>query len=199
MTTSVYSATENVHFKNTEPRLRPIEKPNSLKLKLAYWFTKKRLGKVITPVKVHSARFPEGLGLSAKMAGLEKKITINPELKHLIKVYVATLNGCAFCVDIGKASAKMNGIKTGKFEDLLRFEESSRFNKSEKAALAYVDEVTRNKHVSDETFSNLRIHFNEEEIVQITLMNAVENFYNLMNAPLNIGSDELCELLNQNS
>ncbi|MEX2347252.1 MAG: carboxymuconolactone decarboxylase family protein [Balneolaceae bacterium] len=195
MTTSVYSATENVHFKNTEPRLRPIEKPNSLKLKLAYWFTKKRLGKVITPVKVHTARFPQGLGLSAKITALEEKFTIDPELKHLIKVYVATLNGCAFCVDIGKASAKMNGIRTSKFEDLLRFEDSSRFSRAEIAALAYVDETTRNKHVSDETFDNLRSHFNEEEIIQITLINAIENFYNLMNAPLNIGSDELCELL----
>lgn len=186
----------NISQAKNEPRLKPIHHPGSLKLKLAYWFTKKRLGKVITPVKVHSARFPEGLGLSVKMAGLEEKFTINPELKHLIKVYVATLNGCAFCVDIGKASAKSKGVESGKFEDLLRFEDSSRFSRPEKAALAYVDEATRNKQVPDSVFEQLRSYFTEEEIVQITLLNAIENFYNLMNAPMNIGSDELCELLN---
>lgn len=181
---------------NTEPRLKPIENPKSLKLKLAYWFTKRRLGKVITPVKVHSVRFPEGLGLSKKIVETEEKITLDSKLKHLIKVYIATLNGCGFCIDIGKAHAKKKKLDSGIFDDLLRFEESSKFSESEKTALTYVDEATRNKHVADSTFGLLREHFSEREIVQITLLNAIENFYNLMNAPMNIGSDELCELIN---
>lgn len=180
---------------NTEPRLQPIDDPKSLKLKLAYWFTKKRVGKVITPVKVHYARFPEGLGLSKKIVDTDEKITVEPRLKYLIKVFIATLNGCAFCVDIGKASAQKKNVDPDVFDDLLRFDESSQFTNAEKAALAYVDEATRNKHVSDSTFERLQNHFNEREIVQITLLNAIENFYNLMNAPMNIGSDELCEIL----
>lgn len=182
-------------LQETEPRLKPIENPKSIKLKLAYWFTKRRLGKVITPVKVHSARFPEGLSLSKTIVETEEKITLDPKLKHLIKVYTATLNGCGFCVDIGKAQAKQKKLNPSIFDDLFRFEESPLFAKPEKAALAYVDEITRNKHVTDSTFERLQTHFNEREIVQITLLNAIENFYNLMNAPMNIGSDELCELI----
>lgn len=177
-----------------EPRLKPIENPKSLKLKLAYWFTKRRIGKVITPLKVNYARYPEALGLVNKITQTEQNISINPKLKHLIKVYVATINGCAFCVDIGKAAAEKENHDPSIFDDLLRFEESSKFKSSEKAALAYVDETTRNKHISDSTFERLQKHFTESEIVQITLLNAIENFYNLMNAPMNIGSDELCEL-----
>lgn len=180
---------------NTEPRLKPIENPKSLKLKLVYWLSKRRFGKVVTPLKVHSTRFPEGLGLSKTMVKTEEMITIDSKLNHLIKVYVATINGCAFCVDIGKASAQTKNLDAGIFDDLLRFEESAHFSESEKAALAYVDESTRNKHVNDSTFERLQQYFSEKEIVQITLLNAVENFYNLMNAPMNIGSDELCELL----
>lgn len=183
------------HPQKTEPRLKPIEDPESLKLKLAYWFTKKRLGKVITPIKVHHARFPKGLGLAKKIVETEELIDLDSKLKHLIKVYTATLNGCAFCVDIGKASAQKKQLDPAIFDDLLRFEESPQFNESEKAALAYVDEATRNKHVADSTFERLQDCFSEREIVQITLLNAIENFYNLMNAPLNIGSDELCELI----
>ncbi len=179
----------------TEPRLEPINHPKSLKLKLVYWLTKQRMGKVITPVKVQSARFPESLGLSQKLLKTEEKITIDPKLKHLIKVYVATINGCTFCVDIGKASAQTKNLDGAIFDDLLRFEESPQFSEAEKAALAYVDEVTRNKHVDDSTFERMQQHFSEREIVQITLLNAIENFYNLMNAPMNIGSDELCELV----
>lgn len=177
-----------------EPRLKPIDNPNSLALKLAYWFTKRQAGKVITPLKVHYARFPEGLPFAKKITEVEKKCTIDPKLKHLIKVYTATLNGCAFCVDIGKAHAQKENLNPGIFDDILRFNESSRFNEAEKAALTYVDEATHNKYVADATFKRLQQHFSERKIVQITLLNAIENFYNLMNAPMNIGSDELCKI-----
>lgn len=183
------------YHSRAEPRLRPIENPESFKLKLAYWFIKRRLGKVITPVKVHYPRFPGALGLAGELAKLHNRFTIDPKLQHLIQVYTATLNGCAFCVDIGKASAQQKKLDPGIFDSLLRFEESAQFTAAEKAALTYVDEVNRNKHVSDATFERLQQYFNEEEIIQITTLNAVENLYNLMNAPLNIGSDELCELM----
>ena len=179
---------------NSEPRLKPVENPSSLKLRLAYWSTKRSIGKVITPVKVYSARFPEGLGLSKKMVDTEEKFTLDLKLKHLIKTYVATINGCGFCIDIGKAHAQKKQLDSAIFDDLLRFEESTEYSDAEKAALAYADEATRNKHVADSTFERLQQYFSEREIIQITLINAIENFYNLTNAPLNIGSDELCEL-----
>lgn len=189
-------ATVKKPHQKQEPRLKPIEDPSSLKLKLAYWYTKNQIGKVITPMKVNYARYPEALGLISKITQTEKKISIDKKLKHLIKVYVATINGCAFCVDIGKAAAEREKQNPSIFDNLLRFEDSSAFKPSEKAALAYVDETTRNKHINDSTFHRLQQHFSESEIVQITFLNAIENFYNLMNAPMNIGSDELCELWN---
>ena len=175
------------------PRLEPIEHPRSLKLKLVYWLTKKRIGKVLTPIKIHYSRFPGALGLARELAKLHNQFTIDQKLQHLIKVYTAAQNGCAFCVDIGKASAQEKNLAPGIFEDLLKFEESLRFTSAEKAALNYVDEVNRQKHVSDSTFERLQNYYSEEEIIQITLLNAIENSYNLMNTPLNIGSDELCE------
>lgn len=175
-------------------RLESIEHPSSLKLKFVYWYSRRFFGKVLTPLKVHYARYPEALGLSQKIVKTEETIDLDPKLKHLIKVYIATLNGCAFCVDIGKASAQKQNLDTEFFDDLLRFGESDHFTPAEKAALYYVDETTRLKHVSDETFESLKKYFDEREIVQITLLNSIENFYNLMNAPVNIGSDELCEM-----
>ena len=38
--------------------LSPIEKPNGLMMKLAYYFTRRQFGKVLTPLKVHNARLP---------------------------------------------------------------------------------------------------------------------------------------------
>lgn len=193
------TAVSPIREQHSEPRLTPIENPSSLKLKIAYWYTQRLMGKVITPLKVHYARYPKALGLSQKIIQTEESIELDKKLQHLIKVYVATINGCAFCVDIGKASAQKNDLDKQIFDDLLRFEDSHRFSPAEKAALIYVDEATRNKHVADETFERLKAHFGEQEIVQITLLNAIENFYNLMNAPVNIGSDELCEIWADNS
>ena len=45
--------------------LPPIEKPQGLTKKLAYYFTHRQFGKVLTPVKVHSARLPPAFGLRA--------------------------------------------------------------------------------------------------------------------------------------
>lgn len=179
----------------SEPRFKTIENPKSFKMKLIYWLIKMQIGKVVTPVKVCFPRFSGLLGISGALAKVHKQFTIAQKLRHLIGVYTATMNGCAFCVDMGKASAQQKKMDPHIFDDLLRFEESERFTAAEKAALAYVDDANRNKHVSDATFERLQRHFSEEEIVQITVLNAIENFNNLINAPLNIGSDELCGIM----
>ena len=81
-----------------------------------------------------------------------------------------------------------------KFNALGDYRTSPLFSAQERAALAYVEEATRNKKVSDGTFEELRRHFNEQEIVEITWVNALENYYNLLNVPLEIESDGFCAL-----
>lgn len=65
------------------------------------------------------------------------------------------------------------------------------FSPAERAALAFVEEATTSKHVSDATFEELRRHFDDRQIAELTLSNAIENFYNLLNLPLRIESDGL--------
>jgi len=43
--------------------LSPIEEAQGLVEKLAHHFTRKQFGKVLTPVKVHTARLPSAFGL----------------------------------------------------------------------------------------------------------------------------------------
>jgi alkylhydroperoxidase family enzyme len=81
-----------------------------------------------------------------------------------------------------------------KFHALPEWRSSPLFSERERAALAYADAATRNKQVDDATFAELRKHFSEREIVEITFLNALENFYNLLNLPLGIEDDGLCAL-----
>ncbi len=174
------------------PRLAPIDDPDSLKLKLAYWYTNKKMGKVITPLKVVQARMPETLTLLRKLMNIEQGLSLSKELVFYIKSYVATLNGCSFCIDIAKAAAE-NDVKIEKYEQLLNYETSTVFSKAEKAALRYVEEATQEKEVADQLFNSLQQYYTDKEIVEITWLNAMENYYNLINRPLQIGSDNLCK------
>ena len=82
--------------------LPPVEEPRGLIMRLAYYFTRKQFGKVLTPLKVHSARLPAAFGLFySKIGTLDKKLTLAPEMVMLIREQVARLNVCLFCMDIG--------------------------------------------------------------------------------------------------
>jgi alkylhydroperoxidase family enzyme len=176
-----------------KPRIEPIERPSSIKLKLAYWITKKKMGKVITPLKVVQARMPKILAVSQKMIKAEEDLSLSDDLIFFIKSYVATLNGCSFCIDIAKADAeKEKTVK--KYEQLLDYESSEVFDKAEKAALKYVEQATLDKEVSDEVFEELSRYYDDKEMVEITWLNAIENYHNLINKPLEIGSDNLCDI-----
>jgi alkylhydroperoxidase family enzyme len=55
-----------------------------------------------------------------------------------------------------------------------------------------VEAVTRDRAASDEVFRHLQRFYSDREIVEITLVNAIEHFYNLVNGPLGIESDGFC-------
>ncbi|HXP84443.1 MAG TPA: carboxymuconolactone decarboxylase family protein [Bryobacteraceae bacterium] len=176
-------------------RLEPIEKPKGLMMRIAYWMTRRQLGKVMTPMKVIYPRMPGALRLSYEISKFEMKgIRLEPGLKYMVVTLAAQINGCGFCVDIARAMAIREHLGMEKFNALADYRTSPLFSERQRAALAYVEEATRHKRVADATFEALRQHFSEREIVEITWLNAVENYYNLINLPLEIESDGFCAI-----
>jgi len=175
--------------------LAPIEKPEGLIMKLAYYFTRRQFGKVLTPLKVHSARLPPAFGLFyTKISKLDKKLTLPPELTVLIREQVARINVCRFCMDIGRAFAINASMSEAKFDALEQYGTSSLFTDGECAALDYVTELTQNKNVSPDTFARLSRYYSEREICEIVWLVASEHLYNMTNIGLNILSDMLCDI-----
>jgi AhpD family alkylhydroperoxidase len=176
-------------------RITPIERPQGLLTRFAYWMSKRQLGKVMTPMKVVFARIPRTITSEfALVRVLEGGLTLDKGLQFLLQTHVASLNGCAFCVDIARAVAVRRRLTREKVEALGEYRSHPAYSDRERAALAYVEEATRHKRVADATFATLRTHFNEREIVEITWLNAVENYFNLINLPLEIESDGLCAI-----
>jgi len=175
--------------------LPPIEKPKGLMMKLAYYFTRRQFGKVLTPLKVHSARLPAAFGLFyAKIGKLDAKLQLSPETALLVREQVARINVCLFCMDIGRSFTIKAGMNQAKFDALEQYRTSPLFSDAERAALDYVTELTTHKKVSPDTFARLSRYYSERGICEIVWLVASEHVYNMTNIGLNIHSDMLCDI-----
>jgi alkylhydroperoxidase family enzyme len=173
-------------------RLAPIERPPTLLGKLITYATKREVGRAITPAQVVYNRVPAAWRISLAFLRFELfGAKLDHELRLLATTHVAMLNGCAFCQDIKRALAVRQKLGIAKFDALAEWKTSTVFSARERAALAFVEEATLGKRVSDATFSEAQKHFDERAIVELTLSAAVENFYNLVNGALEIESDGL--------
>ncbi len=175
--------------------LTPVEKPHGLIMKLAYYFTRRQFGKVLTPLKVHSARLPPAFGLFySKVSKLDQKLMLPPEMVLLIRHQVARINICLFCIDISRSFTIKASMNEAKFDALDQYTTSPLFTDAERAALDYVSELTKEKKVSPEIFARMALHYSEREICEIVWLVASEHLYNMTNIGLNIHSDMLCDI-----
>jgi len=179
----------------TDTFLPPIEKPKGLMMKLAYYLTRRQFGKVLTPLKVHSARLPIAFGqFYAKVSQLDKKLQLPPETVMLVREQVARINVCLFCIDIGRSFTIKASMNQAKFDALEQYRTSPLFTDAERALLDYVTELTKTKSVNPDTFSRMVRHYSERQICEIVWLVASEHLYNMTNIGLNVHSDMLCDL-----
>jgi hypothetical protein len=178
-----------------ETYLAPIEKPSGLLMGLLYAVSGKMFGKVLTPLKVAYSRLPPSFTFfSFKIPKLDKKLELPAETAMLVREQVAHINVCQFCIDIGRSFVIQASMNEKKFDALADYQTSPLFTDSDRAALDYVTELTRDKQVRPETFARLAKHFPERQICEIAWLVATEHYYNMMNIGLNIHSDMLCDI-----
>jgi AhpD family alkylhydroperoxidase len=174
--------------------MEPIERPRNLLTRLGYWVSRRQLGKVPTAFKVTYARAPRLALVAQRIVRTQQKLSLDRELVHLLMSHSSLINGCGFCADLHLAQLVREKLGTAKFEALADYRGSSAFDERERAALAFAEEATRNREVSDATYGELAKHFSEREIVEIVWTNAVGNYFNLLAVPLGLESDGLAEL-----
>jgi len=185
---------QNIGTQNTQgPFLPPIDKPTGLTIKLAYYLTRRKFGKVPGPIKIYAARLPPAFAMFyGKIGKLDKKLQLPRETVFLIREQVARLNICLFCVDIGRVFAAESSMNVDKLDALDRYRDSPLFSDAERAALDYVTELTRDRKVNPTTFAAMSRFYSERAICEIVWLVASEHVYNLTNIGLNIHSDMLC-------
>lgn len=176
-------------------RLEPITEPRGFLMRIAYWLSRRQLGRVMSSLTVIYARSPAiawpGVWI---VRAMESGLSLEPELRLLITTQSSQLNGCTFCADLHMAQAVQARIGLAKFKALPEFATSALFSERERAVLAYTGEITRQRSASDAVFETLRKHVTEKQIVEITWLNAIGNFFNLMAVPLQLESDDFTAL-----
>jgi len=107
-------------------------------------------------------------------SGLEHKLLL------LMKMRASQINGCAYCLDMHSIDARAEGESEQCLYTLNAWAETPFFSDPERAALAWTEAVTNvsQTHVPDEVFEEVKKHFSEKEIVDLTLALAMINLWN---------------------
>jgi AhpD family alkylhydroperoxidase len=124
---------------------------------------------------------PEGF---AALRGLEHYLNtaagLDAKLQEFARLLASLLNGCEYCIHLHTAELKKHNETEARIEEVRDWRSSSVYTERERAALAWTEAVTdiQQGHAPDAVYNNLRAHFSEAEIVNLTLTIATINAWN---------------------
>lgn len=105
--------------------------------------------------------------------------------RELVALRASQINGCGFCVDMHTKDAVAAGETAARLNLVAAWREATVFTDAERAALALAEEGTRladaHHGVSDETWAQVREHFDEDEVVALVSLIALVNAANRLN------------------
>jgi AhpD family alkylhydroperoxidase len=106
-------------------------------------------------------------------------------LMELVKLRASQINGCAYCLDMHTKDARAAGESEQRLYVLSAWREAPFYSERERAALAWTEAVTRiaNGPIEDDLYEEVRQHFSEKEIVDLTLAVVAINGWNRLAIP----------------
>ncbi len=120
------------------------------------------------------------------MRGVEHHLNtgtgLDAVLLELVRLRASLLNGCEFCIGMHAHELEKHHEPESRVSAVAGWRESEAFTERERAALAWTEAVTnvQDGHVSDEAFAAVREHFQDKELVDLTLAIASINAWNRM-------------------
>jgi len=163
-------------------------------IRLIFFVARKQYGKTVLPLQM-AAHVP-GFVVPFMMTNLFAHgcRTLPPDTRLLAMHLVGELNQCNWCIDYARSLAHGTAMQD-KMHHVREFATHPAFSPAERAALHYAFESTLIPvAVSDETFAELRRHYSEKQIVELTFAVAIESFFNRVNAPLGVEAEGFCAL-----
>ena len=109
---------------------------------------------------------------------------LEPALVQLVLMRASQLNGCAFCLDMHSKDARAAGETEQRLYLLPAWRETTLYSERERIALAWTEELTElagHDAVSDALYEQARQHFDEDALVDLTLLVVAINSWNRLN------------------
>ncbi|HLY18479.1 MAG TPA: carboxymuconolactone decarboxylase family protein [Bryobacteraceae bacterium] len=110
--------------------------------------------------------------------------SVDRRTKELVYLTVSYANQCPYCTAAHRASGRKAGVTEDEMHALQAGQDAG-FSASERSAIDYARELTRTADAAN-TRAALNQHFNDEQIVELTLVAAVANFTNRFNNGLDL-------------
>ncbi|MGI5129596.1 carboxymuconolactone decarboxylase family protein [Pseudonocardia sp. CA-107938] len=108
--------------------------------------------------------------------------------QELVSLRASQINGCAFCTDMHTKDAAAAGETAVRLHLVAVWREAVVFTEAERAALAFAEEATRladaHEGVSDETWAQVRKHYDDDQTAALIALVSLINAANRMNVVL---------------
>jgi alkylhydroperoxidase family enzyme len=175
-----------------------LDPPRSLPYRLGGWYSRRKFGAVLDPAAA-MAHNPAVLKTNARAEmSLAKWKTLPAELKHLAEMAAAITIGCSWCVDFGYWVSVEDGLDPRKVQDVPTWRDSSLFTPLERDVLEYAEAMSQTPPAVDDALVHaLRTELSEAQLVELTMMIAIENQRSRFNAALGLtsqGFKDRCEI-----
>jgi alkylhydroperoxidase family enzyme len=153
-------------------------------------FATKMLGQVPAPLGVYWNNRPVLKGYVAISGKARKWEACDPSLKSFAHMAVASLVGCAWCLDFGYFQAHNEHLDLEKAREVPRWRESDVFAPLERDVMAYAEAMSHTPPtVTDELSARLLEQLGAAAMVELTAFIALANFYARSNVAFGIEAD----------
>ncbi|MEV0153040.1 carboxymuconolactone decarboxylase family protein [Micromonospora sp. NPDC050686] len=102
--------------------------------------------------------------------------------QELVSLRASQINGCGWCIDMHVKEAVAGGEDPIRLHLVAAWRESTVFTEAEQAALALAEEGTRladaSQGVSDETWAQVRKHYDDDQVAALICLVALINAAN---------------------
>lgn len=128
---------------------------------------------------------PEAYRAMSAMQQYANATGLEPLLHELVKLRASYINGCAYCIDMHSQDARVLGETEQRIYAIPVWRETPFFTPRERAALAWTEAVTEISKggVSDALYAEAREHFEERELVELTMAVIAINGWNRLAIP----------------
>jgi AhpD family alkylhydroperoxidase len=176
----------------------PLDPPRTLIYRLAEWYSRRTYGAVLDPGAA-MAHNPRVLITDARFErSLARWNRLDPTLKALAQMASAATIGCSWCMDFGYWESTRQGVDPVKLRDVPRWRDSAVYTDLERAVMEYAEAMTSTPlTVTDEMVEGLRRRLDDAQLVELTMMAAVENTRSRFNSALGLtsqGFKDRCEI-----